>query len=223
MPVEHTLPDVRTTLDYVLCLYISLSVCVSIMYMSVQDRSTDFPTYLSDGDAVVVYAYPEVIKTPKFHEGRSVALQVIALQMTPKSQPPVTSQSHDLRSTLPPKRSYQDDPGDLRHQLPRRPPAEDPADLRHGLSAKQKERAADLRLVIDGIRQQRSEVKEVMLSDVPSPTSSTAPQTQSSPLKGSDAKLERDIYEVSPLLLKSQCSVLCGIVAWWRVSLCVAE
>ena len=175
--------------------------------MPVQDRSPDYRTYLSEGDAVVVYAYPEVIKTPRFYEGRSVALQVIALQMSQKSQPPVTSQSHDLRSTLPPKRSFQDDPGDLRHLLPRRPPVEDPADLRHVLSAKQKESASDLRLVIDDRRQQRSAVKEVMLSNVTSPTSSMVPLTQSSPLKGSDAMLERDIYEVSLLLPKSQCSV----------------
>lgn len=187
------------------------------VYVSVQDRNKQFCTYLSDGDAVVVYAFPEVIKTPKFHDGRSVALQVIALQMSPKSQPPMTSQSYDLRATLPPKRSFQDDPVDLRHLLSRRPPAEDPADLRHVLSAKQKESAEDLRLVVDVIKQQRSKVKEVMLSDVTSPTSSTAPQTQSSPLKGSEAKLERDIYEVSLLLLKSQCSVLCGVVVWWRV------
>ena len=69
----------------------------------------------------------------------------------------------------------------------------------------------DLRAVINDIRQQQqSGVGEVMLSDVTSPTASTAPQKQSSPLTGADAQLERDIYEVSresrsPLLHVSQC------------------
>ena len=69
----------------------------------------------------------------------------------------------------------------------------------------------DLRAVINDIRQQQqSGVGEVMLSDVTSPTASTAPRKQSSPLTGADAQLERDIYEVSresrsPLLHVSQC------------------
>ena len=172
-----------------------------------QDRNTEFLTFMSDGDVVVVYAYPEVIKTPKFHNGRSVALHVIALQMNPKSCQPLLPQPNDQRVTLPPKRSFKDDPNDLRHMLSRHMSAEEPTDLRHVLAAKQNESAEDLRLVINDIRRQQSGVREVILSDVTSPTSSTAPLKQSSPLKGADAQLERDIYEVSLLLLELQCGV----------------
>ena len=164
-----------------------------------QDKNTDFHRYLSDGDAVVVYAYPEVIKTPKYQNGKSVALQTFALQMNPKSRSPAVSQSRDPRSFLP--------PNDLRHTLNKHTPQEDPNDLRPVISASQQ----DLRAVIDDSRQQQqSGVREVMLSDVTSPTASTAPRKQSSPLTGADAQLERDIYEVSresrsPLLHVSQC------------------
>ena len=184
-----------------MCLCVCLSVC-----LCVQDKNTDFHRYLSDGDAVVVYAYPEVIKTPKYQNGKSVALQTFALQMNPKSRSPAVSQSQDLRSFLPPKRSFQDDPNDLRHTLNKRTPQEDPHYLRHVISAQQ-----DLRAIINDIRQQQqSGVREVMLSDVTSPTAFTAPRKQSSPLTGADAQLERDIYEVSresrsPLLHVSQC------------------
>ena len=161
---------------------------------------------MSDGDVVVVYAYPEVIKTPKFHNGRSVALHVIALQMNPKNRQPLLPQPNDQRATLPPKRSYKDDPNDLRHMLSRHTSAEEPTDLRQVITAKQ-ESAEDLRADINDIRQQQSGVREVILSDMTNPTSSTAPLKQSSPLKGADAQLERDIYAVSLLLLELQCRV----------------
>ena len=190
------------------CLYLSVCLCVCLsVCLCVQDKNTDFHRYLSDGDAVVVYAYPEVIKTPKYQDGKSVALQTFALQMNPKSLSPAVSQSQDLRSFLPPKRSFQHDPNDLRHTLNKRTPQEDPNDLRHVISAAKQ----DLRAVIDDSgQQQQSGVREVMLSDVTSPTASTAPRKQSSPLTGADAQLERDIYEVSrksrsPLLHVSQC------------------
>ena len=163
---------------------------------------------MSDRDSVVIYAYPDVINTPKYNNGKSVALQVVAVQVNTKSCSPMTSRPQDLRAILPPKRSFQDDPNDLRHTLSRPTVEDDPNDLRHVI--RKNTPGGDLRMVInDQKEQQQFGGREVMLSDVPGPTTSTAPQLLSSPLRGAEAQLEKEVYEV-----RSRCTAGGGHPKW---------